>query len=319
MSAVKPSSLLVQLTIALCCVLIANFGVHALARTTLPRTVLARAQKSPPATELFLGNSLIVAGLDENALRAEIPGHVPLQLGLGATSPVEHLLIYREQARHGQASVFYGFFDTQLTDPRYREEQEHSGNRAVAYYTDPVVAARFYYPDSALDRLFFEVGGAFSLFVERYAVWGKIESFRRQLADVGMPPIRKNEFGRTGDFTALEYGVDEHRERCRRFIHNEQGLDPTIIELIRIAKQRGARLTVIEMPLPARHRRIYYQLPEWEAYRAKLIETLNGLGVEYLNASEWIADEGFTDILHLNSTGAKQFSSRLGRHIRAVE
>ena len=300
-----------QMAIALCCLAVANLGVHWLSQTTLPRKVLARGQNSPPATDLFLGNSLIVAGIDEDALCAEAPERIPLELALGGTGPVEHLLIYREQHRHGHASVFYGFFDTQLTNAAYLKGVEHRGNRTVAYYTDPETASQYYYPDSPWDRSLFLLGSTISLFVERHAVWGKVEALRRRLDRFGLPARATNEFGRADDFTSLETPVEDHIEHCRRFVRGEQGLDPALLGLIDTAKRRGAKFTIIEMPMPERHRKRYYESPEWLAYRQKLTDTLHTLDVSYLNASDWVPEDGFHDILHLNAVGAERFSKRL--------
>src|SRR4051812_15290915 len=111
------------------------------ARTTLRRQFLTTLDTLPPTVNcIFLGNSLIQAGCDPAAFQAAWPDTslppTPVNLGLGATTPVEHYLILKHALEHSPnvKYLIYGFFDDQLNSPVHGDYSDLIGNRAFSYY-----------------------------------------------------------------------------------------------------------------------------------------------------------------------------------------
>jgi len=285
-----------------------------MAVNSVPRQLLRTALQAEQATDLFLGNSTMAAGLDEKAFAtAAGPGRRALNLGLGSSSPVEHDLIYREQAKHHGAALYYGFFDTHLTDPPAGDWHTLVGNRAMAYYVDPEVASAYYAADSLVRRFIFRLVSRIPLLVERYTIWARVERLRRSLSEIGMPRKETNRFGRAEDFALLEPDTAEFALRCQKATARHSPLNAPITAIIRRAKKSGAAVFIVEMPMPSGYRQRFYSRAEWVAYRSYLIELVRAAGAEYVPAVDWVGDDGFADSLHLNAAGACAFSSQLGR------
>ena len=130
-----------------------------------------------------------------------------------------------------------------------------------------------------------------------------------------MPKQALNQFGRAADFDLLEGDAQEFMTRCRHHSSSQFTLSAPVSAMIQLAKQRAAPFYIIEMPMTARHRTVYYTSPAWLTYRRKLVERVVKEGGHYVNASDWIDEAGFSDALHLNQTGAKNFSVRLRTHV----
>src|ERR1700720_172240 len=85
-------------TVLAVCLLAMNCGIAYLTRNSVPRRVLRHALNSRTARVLALGNSLMVAGFDESAFDSSAGLKTPegaVNLGLGGSSPVEQLLLFR--------------------------------------------------------------------------------------------------------------------------------------------------------------------------------------------------------------------------------
>lgn len=306
----------IQCALAVLLLVLSNLAVRQLAVNSVPRQILKSAQESPPASDLFLGNSTMAAGVDEGAFTGGDPLIRPLNLGLGSSSPVEHYLLYRQQHQHRGADVYYGFLDTQLTDQPRGDWSDLVGNRALVYYVEPDTARELYSFRSSTQGVLFQLTSHVPMLVERLSIWAKVERLRRVLQEIGMPKLDTNRFGRAEDFSALELKQDDFIARCNIAVANRTPLNRPISSLFDDVHGAGSQLYVVEMPMPAHHHEQFYNLPSWKAYRQYLqtkIEEGNGV---YVNASRWVGDEGFSDSLHLNSHGAKQFSQRLGRWVR---
>lgn len=304
-----------QFVLAALVLLAANVLVSRLAVNSVPRQLLQTAARSAPATDLFLGNSTMAAGLDEAAFAGTRVECRPLNLGLGSSSPVEHYVIYRQVDKHAGAAVYYGFLDTQLTDPPEGSWSTLIGNRAMAYYVEPDVARRYYTARSPARDFLFRACSHVPLLIERHTIWAKVERLRRRLGELGMPVQTTNRFGRAEDFALLEQSVTDFIAHCDQAVANQSPLSEPVQDLLRQARASARRLAVIEMPMPRSHRERYYQLPAWLIYRAHLKILVHSAGGVYVEASDWIEDAGFADALHLNATGAKQFSNRLGNEL----
>jgi hypothetical protein len=293
-------------------------------QNTVPRALMARAQKSADAKAVALGNSLIGVGFNEPSFDAGMgldQRDGAINLGMGGSSAVEQLLMLRYALQQGMRPrvVVFGFFDFQLTHPLEYATRDLIGNRAMLYYTEPEYARTFYHL-SLHDRAEFEIMRHFELFEDRGQVWERVELFRRSLAQQGMPPEKTNSMGRAVDFAMLEYpSAPAFIEECGRASRNP--LIPSVREIALQAAAAGSKVYFVEMPMPPDHVRMFYDQPEWAAgYRVHLQQMLGDLGATYIDASHWMPDENaFADPLHLTYDGAQEFSRHLGTYLRQIE
>ena len=94
-------------------------------------------------------------------------------------------------------------------------------------------------------------------------------------------------------------------------------LDTAAIEKLKNdLAERGTRLIVIEPP----HHRAYIELaPGYQTSRADIAETFTALGLDYFDHSRLFLDqpEFFSDPVHLNIEGQRQYSLHLARSMRS--
>lgn len=304
-----------QLAVFCCCVVLLNLVVAFLARNSIPRQVLRRAAMTPPAADIFLGNSLISDGINEAVIKSIARSAVPVNLGLHSTTAVEHLLLFRAStARHHAGRVFYGFFNDQLTRVDSFYDDRLVVNRAFAYFTEPGFAVNLYGIKNPWIRMQFRAMRFFPMVMERLQVWAKVERLRRQIGSIGFTSEADNQYGRASDFSRLgPKSVNDFARDRAADVLNEANVSPAIYELFRSTKQQGATTTLILMPMPTAHRRDFYQSSDWLAYYDRLGKLVNKSGVQIIDASDWVADDGFKDSIHLSPKGAEIFSARLAR------
>ena len=128
-----------------------------------------------------------------------------------------------------------------------------------------------------------------------------------------MPKQEVNRYGRVQDFAALEAAdLPSFNRRCNAIVSRRTGFSPAIHEIIQVAREHGIKVVLLEMPLPSRHRNIFYSSPAWGEMRAYLQSLAQQNHATYLAASNWIQDDKeFEDATHLNEEGAKEFSRKL--------
>lgn len=296
--------------------LVLNLAVAFLTRNSVPRRVMRHARESQAARVIALGNSLIASGFDEGAFDAGAglsPPRGAANVGLGASAPVEQLLLLRYALSHGlhPRLVVYGFYDFQLTAQDRFAISDLIGNRAMLYYIEPFYARRFY-SLSLHDELQFRAMHSFPMFADRGAIWAKVEILRRAIAQQGMPAQRSDRFGRAADFSLLESdNADDFRRTCATSMNLPLALP--VSELLRQAREAGLNIAIVEMPMRRAHRNLFYDTTWWAQYVAHVRALLEPYGVIYVDANEWIDDDSlFADPLHLSEQGAAQFSQRLG-------
>jgi hypothetical protein len=286
---------------------------------SVPKLFMRRMAAMPRMDVLFLGNSLMEAGIDRAEFKAALPPGSELgnafNAGLGWSTPVEHYLL----ARHAFAvhpkipCVVYGFFDFQLTATPSDTWGELIGNRAMGYSTEPGLAAELYRPGSWLEPWRFRAIGAIPMLREHSQLWKFVELFRRELGGIGQPAEATDSFGRVADFEELSVPRQpEFDETCDAAVRSRAPLHPAIQALIRLAAEKQSRLVVVEMPMGLIHRRDGYASAAWGRYRDYLRQQLAAEGVAYVAAGNWVPDDAdFRDGLHLNAPGAKLFSTRM--------
>ena len=315
-SVITKRKLLLTAIILASSLLFLNLAVAFLTRNSLPRRVMRHARESRSAGVVALGNSLVASDFDETTFDSAAglsSPHGAVNLGLGATSPVEHLLLFRYALAHGLRPrlLVYGFYDFQLTDPVQFATGDLIGNHAMLYYIEPFYA-RHFYSLSVHDAFQFGAMRSFPMLADRGAIWAKVEILRRAMAQQGMPPQRTNRFGRAADFSLLEAASPEDfRRKCQSSM--ALPLSPAVSELVRQAHNAGISVVVVEMPMRAAHREMFYDTAWWAQYVAHLRALLSPYQVLYVDAGPWVPNDSFfADPLHLSEPGAVQFSRRLG-------
>lgn len=291
-------------------------------RNTVPRQLMARVRQSPGAEVLALGNSLVGVGFEESAFDEGIGldrQQGMINLGLGNSTPVEHLMLLRYALHSGERPrlAIYGFFDFQLTHPAEFATSDFVGNRAMLYYLEPAYARQFYHL-SLHDRIEFEIMRRFPLFVDRTVMWERVELFRRRLGRQGMPPEKTNAMGRANDFSLLEYpSTPAFIEECGRA--SRRDLIPSVSEIIRQGRAAGMKVVFVEMPLPPAHVQSFYDTPAWAGYRSHVQGLLAAAGAQFIDASHMMPDESmFADPLHMTYEASKDFSRRIGESLRGA-
>jgi hypothetical protein len=312
--------LFIPIAIALVILLAYNLAISHAAKKTQRQHLLGIIDSLLPSTDcLFLGNSLIEAGCDANAFKSGWAGSatapIAVNLGLGATTPVEHYLILKrafERPIHIKY-VIYGFFDDQLNAAPDGAWEDLIGNRAFSYYF-PADAAAFYTPHSYVGAWRLEMTEHVPMLAERSSLWDKVELFRRRLDEIGMPKQKVNRFGRVGDFNALEAkDVPSFVQRCDAIVKARKNFSAPIQAMIDLAHAHGAKFIFVEMPMSPRHLETFYSLPVWTEMRTHLQSLAHDQQAIYITASDWVTDgTDFEDTVHLNESGARFFSARLG-------
>jgi len=292
-----------------------NFVVQRKTAHTVSRRLLADAAHANSIPVMALGNSLMRSGFIPESFAPPDPkaGPVAVNLALGASTPVEQLLVFREavRANSNPGLLFYGFYDFQLTDLVMFANADIIGNHDILYYQEPEFARRFYQM-SRYDTAAFEIMRRAPMLAERGAIWGRVELLRRAMGQQGMPSEVRNQFGRAADFTLLEaksrQEFEGHCVAAARASMNEP-----VAEIIREAQENGSQVVFILMPVPPRHVQTFYATAAWAEYERHLRSLVKEKNVTYIDASGWISDPGkFGDALHLTDEGAQEFSRRLG-------
>jgi hypothetical protein len=153
------------------------------------------------------------------------------------------------------------------------------------------------------------------MLVERAALWANIERIRRSIGSIGVPSTSVNQFGRTEDFQILEpINQASFAQLCKSVVQNKVAFNSGINSILKLANQRSTETIFILMPMTKKHRDRFYAMSEWQDYYGYLNNLLNMNGGSLINASDWIADDGFSDGLHLNDLGAKLFSEKIAAY-----
>lgn len=289
-----------------------NLLVAHLSRNTVPRQILLNAKSSENATDLFVGNSLIQSGFDKSVFEANLSNRKAINLGLGSSSPVEHYLFLKSSTNHYKANIWYGFFDTQLTDAIKSDYESLFGNRAASYYIEPETAISLYASNDFIRAWQIRLTSKIPMLVERGSIWATVERMRRTLGETGMPHAVVNHFGRNEDFKMLEASDEKSFVQiCQTVIKNKTKFNSGTSYILQLAKQRHTKITFILMPMTQKHRKKFYGTSSWRTYKTYVSDLIQINGGTLIDASDWITDDGFSDGLHLNKLGANLFSQKI--------
>lgn len=317
--------LLISTFVLLAALLGFNLIVGRLART-LPRLILGEAQRAAKVDTLLLGNSLLMAGFSENAYRQNLPSGTAsgpaLNLACGGTMPAETLQ-FLEVARKRFPQipyVIYGYMFDHLTAPTEAGWHDLAGNRAIFYYADFELGLSLYHPRNALENFQCRLTRLLPAVYERFNVWRRVELLRRRFDRWGLPPEAATRFGRAADFVSDPFQPKDKESfaiNCRRAVQEHVPLSIPVKEIIRRARAAGAKVIVVEMPLPVERRQFFGAGEAWKVYRQHVRGLIEGEGAAYLDALDWFSDDEryFMDYVHLNPAGAVEFSRRLGEFV----
>jgi hypothetical protein len=299
---------------------VVNVGIHLMARHSPAHLKVSQLEASSGVACIGVGNSLMDSGFraGDFAREAARRGHEcpSINAALGATYPVEHLMLLLHTLHHGANPrvVIYGFYGFQLTDTPQLRVADLMGNRSIGLYLDRDTAREFYvWPLSS--RLAFEVLGELPMFVERGNAYRRVELLRRSIHHWGQDTTNP-EPAVLDAFTALEADSEAaFIERCLRETKSQASLSQPILRMLKEARLHGSRIPFILMPMPSRHRERFYHHPEWAAYIGHVTRLLAHEGAELVDASRWMDDASFVDALHMNPNGAAAFSVRLAQEL----
>lgn len=310
---------LIGAAVFFCAIVLINVGLDLASRKTQRAQLLSRLEeKSEVASPnvLFFGNSLMDAAYSREVFDGSRDVRT-LDAPLGQSGPLEHALILRHVLEHQPTirRAVYGYFDDQLNQEIPVGFADLVGNRALAY-SFPNTAADLIDPRDSFLRMRLSIVSVFPMIRERSTMWMRVEKLRRQLEEIGMPVKKRNRFGRIEDFAMLDTPVEHFVPRARAIIEERRGLSRPIRDLFRTARAHDVELVIVEMPMPAQHRSGLYATPEWIELRALNRRWIAKEGGRYITATDWIADSGFTDALHMNDDGARRFSERMLEEVR---
>ena len=276
--------------------MILNVGITIIERNNPTRILAARLQKASNNDYLFLGNSLIVAGIDTDVCSKQ--RLTCMNAGIGSTQSSEHAAIAQEAVASGvRGKLIYGFMDLTLSES---PEPGWKGNRSIAFHLKNVNIPESY-GLNGVSRYDFILRQNVPLLTYQDSLWAKVE---RQSAT--------NTLGRASDYSALVDGSSERfAARVRKAMAKTWLLCPEIMRLLNAATKDGREVVFVVMPMPAKHRNAYYRTPDWQAYLDRLATELDSLGARLVNMDEMAVDSDFTDAVHLSPAGATAFTEFL--------
>ncbi len=298
-----------------------NVVVMRFVHNSQPHRILRAIDKDPDlpsANTLAVGDSTFYDGFDVDAFQqtrsnAEFGGR-PWSIALWQTTPLEHLILLRRALKRVEHLdlVIYAAMDMRLTERRDDRFFEWHGNQTMSYFTDVDLGYQLQV-QTENDLFLMKLFSLIPMVAERSQIHNRVNYSRVALKNLGMPIGRH--------IRIWENTLDSPERFKRRLVADRADhFWPPVSELFRTAKERGARVLVVNVPVMKIHRDRFYSTPEWAAYHAKLKKRLADNGVDYLDASDWIADDCFQDEIHLmeGERGARQFSSRLAKEVDAI-
>lgn len=247
------------------------------------------------------------------ACREALDWSPSMNAGLGGSKVSEHCLVLEHllESAPSLRAVFYGFYDDLPTAPVPSELRELGGNRALVFLY-PKRAAELLYPSDAFARWRLQLVARVPVVAERLAIWVKVERVRRRLAAIGLTSEENNPFGRAADFAAVEPADVPSFELALSVAANERRpFNFPLQQIMQQCRQRGVKFYFIAMPVPSRHRNLFYANSAWRDYREHVRSLTADGGGTFIDSSDWVPDENFYDPLHADAKGAAIFSRRL--------
>jgi hypothetical protein len=313
---------ILTLGIALSLFAIVNLLVAYGTRHSPEKKKVIEIRTAGPRDCIAFGNSLIQVGFIPDVFGRATAGIgqklSSINAALWATYPVEHLLMLREALRvtpHPRF-VVYGFFDFQLTTDVKTTADDLFGTRSIGLFLEPSIAQRLYkMPINSQ----IEVGllHRLPLFADRGGFYFRVTELRESLGRLGKSgPVA----GDPTRFAQLEENsTDSFNRDCVQQVSEKRPLSEPVLEMIRNAREHGARLVFVEMPLSPEHIQRFYKGVGWPVYREYVRNLMLQQQAEFLDASEWLPEQSsYIDEIHLSEKGAEQFTGELAGKLLAA-
>lgn len=297
----------------------------------IPESRLRAALAGGDDCVVFVGDSRMVAGYDAAALsRGFAQGGAQVcttNVAIGALKVSGMAVALREYLERGgkpRTIVIGNAADKLVLLEQPLDPATFIGNEAVQLaWSRPSDVGTLYPGFPTANVLAFDQGFRFlaarSTALGTYLSigWQKVQAAQDRFA--GRPKLA-NAFGALEDMDA--YGAQLERDARQRLAQAmarpaAERLDRSYLLMEKLARDAGARLVVVELPMPARFRDHVSRAPEARAFRAWLGQRLvtSGGALVDLSAPDWVTPEHFADVLHLNERGAAAFSEQLGREL----
>ena len=320
MSTLRPRNFLLACLVCIGVVIVFNVAAGFAARKLPPQQLIERIDRSAGGVKtVFLGDSQMEAGADPAAFTeacAEAGQDQPaISIGLGATKGSEHCVLLEHLLGKAPAaeSVFYGFYDNLLTEPVPAAWHELGGNRAVSFLFAER-SAQLLFPDDRQKQWALRIAAHVPMIAERLAIWARVERTRRRLAAIGLPPAEASRFGRAADFAAAEPSdIPAFEANLLSAAVDQRPFNSSFAQIVQRSRERGLKFHLVMMPVPLRHRERFYSSEAWARYQAYVSGAITAAGGQFIDASDWVADQHFADPLHVDAEGARIFSARLAR------
>ncbi|MGY8654719.1 MAG: hypothetical protein ACKVJX_13980 [Verrucomicrobiia bacterium] len=288
--------------------------------------LINRLETTKRIETLILGDSTISIGLlgpdFEKAWKEQRDEDChSFNAGIPDSTATSHYLNLRKAIRHHPAikRVVYGVIGFRLTDGRFLQREGVIRNAFLEYYQEPEIAAGFHRELRWSGALAFELERRIPMFVERRSFWVRVEKARRRMARSGMRKATEAESPRRQEFVNfLHRDYAEFLARCRRTADSRADLWAPIREMSRLARDSGVELTVVFMPMSQEHQRKFYNTPEWRRYIAHVRRELEGQGVRFIDAIDWVDlpdSVAFPDDIHMTGPAGEIFSRKLAEVI----
>ena len=292
----------------------------------VPNMTLQKAEAAGTRCLVTLGDSRMAAGIDApiltTALRAGAIETCVAPLAIGAL-PISGQAMALRRLMHDLGVprwVVLGASAGTLLEENSPDPSAFFGNRAAELaWSDSSDIYRYYprFPFADLDRgvrFWFARSNALTTYAS--ATWIKTQALQDRLVG-NRPETQRNRFGSLKDMQAL---LGSFRDQATQALAAPNGgyrLNPWF-ELVRsLVHHSGARLIVLEVPMPASYRREVLDSSAGRRYRGWLESQLARSGDAFLDMSapRSIHDRDFADGIHLDKDGAKAFSSDLGEKL----
>jgi hypothetical protein len=330
MQKVAPRRFIVQLILFVSCFAVINVMVSLVTHNTISRKLLRgykQAQDNGGIDVLFVGHSLIAAGINDKAFLEASNGKRSYNLGVGWSGLIEHIVLLKHATKDAEKRgrkydiVVYGL--SNMIGNRPPHEGSHGANSAFLYYLDPSLAAK-YVAHTPLEQAEFWTTAALPYLQEKTWVWAQVEKLRRVIAGMGIPRQASNKFGAVDDFEKMESpGRDALVAEIKEVLQRPESdfFHPIMKEIIAEGKQHARRVVLVTMPKTQRHRDHFYTTPEWADFQHELTRVVEKSGAEHIDARDWIPDTdekgnaNFDDSVHLSANGAKLFSAMIARRL----
>jgi hypothetical protein len=300
----------------------------------IPEQRMSAALASGSGCIVTAGDSRMVAGVDlevlERTLRKAGRNECTANIAIGAL-PIHGISVaLREYLRRGGKPevLVLGLSEDMLIPLKDAPDPSRFvGNDAISIAWSDAADVRRLYPGFPFANVR-EFDDGLRFLLARQSALGsydslisyKVQTLQERL--LGRAKATNNVFGADSDMDAL---AEQMQSRAQRQLANtltlpdEIRLDPDFSEIERRVREVGARLVVVELPMPERYRTRVTESDAGRRYLAWFSKRLADRGERFVDLTHptWLEPSVFRDFLHLNSEGARLFSADLGRALAA--